>query len=349
MKFLLFIFFQISFLAYCQYNVGLNGFQYMNGFYAARNIGTGNNLISVIDNDLVLSSENPALLNRNMVNQLAFNQTLLPTGVNFGSLQYAFNSKIGVFSPIIKYTNYGAFVGTDEAGNSLGDFNALDYSVGMLYSKEFNPVLSLGVGMHVLGSHLESYSSYAFSSSFSAVFKHPNQLFSAALLAKGIGFTFKQYTTDTKTMLPIDVQASVTYKLKHAPFRFSLLAKQLNKWDIVYQDPNEKPTYDALTGDTIPVQTAGFLEKLGHHLNLQVELIASKSVHFRTGFDFHRQQQLRVYNRPGLAGFSFGVGIYLKKIRLDYGFLIYSKAGQNHAIGISTNLSDWKKKCKIGY
>jgi hypothetical protein len=34
----------------------------------------------------------------------------------------------------------------------------------------------------------------------------------------------------------------------------------------------------------------------------------------------------------------------MKKIRLDYGVMIYSKAGQNHAIGISTNLSDWKKK-----
>lgn len=336
--------FQICFLTFGQYNVGINGFQYINGFYSARNIGTGNNLISVIDNDIVLSSENPALLNKAMVNQLAINQTLLPTGVNFGSIQYAFNSKIGIFSPIVKYANYGSFEGTDVGGNSIGNFGALDYSIGMLYSKEFNPVISLGLGFNMLGSHLETYSAYAFSSTFSAVFKHPNKLFSAALIAKGLGVSFKQYTTSQKTSLPIDVQASLTYKLKHAPFRFSILAKQLNRWDIVYQDPNEKPSYDALTGDTIPVNTPGFIEKLANHLNLQIELIASKSVHFRTGFDFHRQQQLRVYNRPGLAGFSFGVGIYLKKFRFDYGVLIYSKAGQNHAIGISTNLSDWKRK-----
>jgi len=344
MRFIAFVFFQISFLAFSQYNVGLNGFQYVNGFYSARNIGTGNNLISVIDNDLVLSSENPALLNRGMTNQLAINQSFLPTGVNFGSIQYAFNSKFGVFSPVIKYANYGSFTGTDIGGNSQGDFGALDYSVGLLYSKEFNPVISLGFGLNVLGSHLETYSAYAISSTFSTFYKHPNNLFSAALIAKGIGVSFKQYTSNQKTSLPVEVQASISYKLKHAPFRFSLLAKQLNKWDIVYQDPTEQPTYDALTGDTIPVQTPGFIEKLANHLNLQVELIASKSLHFRTGFDFNRQQQLRVYNRPGLAGFSFGVGIYMKKIRLDYGVMIYSKAGQNHAIGISTNLSDWKKK-----
>ena len=326
-----------------QYNIGINGFQYINGYFSARSIGTGNNLISVVDNDLVLTSENPALLNPSMKSQLVLNQSLLPTGVNFGLVQYAFNSKYGTLSPIIKYANYGGFVETDETGNVLGNFGALDYSVGLLYSKSYNPVISLGAGIQLLGSHLENFSGYGFSTTFSAVYKHPNQLFAAALVAKGIGLTFKEYTTNQKTALPVDVQASISYKLKHAPFRFSILAKQLNKWDIVYQDPNQLPTYDALTGDTIPVQKAGFLEKLAHHANLQVELIASKSLHFRTGFDFHRQQQLRVYNRPGLAGFSFGIGIYLKKIRLDYGFLIYSKAGQNHAIGISTNLSDWKK------
>lgn len=346
MKFILIITFQLSFFAFGQYNFGINGFQFINSFYSARNIGTGNNLVSVIDNDLVLSSENPALLNQGMMYQVALNQTLLPTGVNFGSIQYAFKSKLGFFSPTIKYANYGSFAATDIGGTSLGNFSALDYSLGIGYSKEFNPVLSIGLGMNIMGSHLETYSAYAFSSTFSALYKHPDKLFSAALVAKGIGFCFKQYTSNQKTTLPVDVQASLTYKLKHAPFRFSILAKQLNKWDIVYQDPNEMPTYDALTGDTIPVKTPGFLEKLAHHLSLQVELIASKSLHFRTGFDFHRQQQLRIYNRSGLAGFSFGVGVYLKKIRLDYGYMIYSKAGQNHAIGISTNISDWKKKRK---
>jgi len=344
MKFSFFLFLFLSLKSYGQYNVGINGFQYINGFYSARSIGTGNNLISVVDNDLVLSSENPALLNDKMHSHLALNQTLLPTGINFGSVQYAFKSRFGVFSPIIKYANYGRFVETDETGNVLGKFYALDYSLGMLYSKEFSPVISLGVGMNLLGSHLEQYSGYGFSSMFSAIYKHPNKLFSAAFVVKNLGYTFKQYTTSQKTTLPIDVQASASYKLKHAPFRFSILAKQLNQWDVIYKDPNEKPTYDALTGDTIPVKSYGFLEKLGHHMNLQVEIIASKALHFRTGFDFHRQQQLRVYNRPGLAGFSFGVGVYLKKIRLDYGLLIYSKAGQNHAIGLSTNLGDWKKK-----
>ena len=333
-----------AFVSFGQYNTGFQGFQFLNGFYNARSIGTGNNLISVCDADINLAAENPSLLNQKMINSIAVNQSLMPTGVSLGSVQYAFNSKVGIFSPIVKYVNYGQFTETDETGNVHGKFGALDYSLGINYSKSFNPEISLGVGFQVLGSNLQRYFALGFSSTFSATYRHKNELFSAAFVAKGIGLTLKEYTSSTKTSLPMDVQASLSYKLKHAPFRFSVLAKQLNKWDIVYQDPNAKPTYDALTGDTIPVKIPGFGEKLAHHFSLQVELLASKSLHFRTGFDFHRQQQLSVYNRPGLAGFSFGIGLYLKKIRLDYGFLIYSKAGQNHAIGLSTNLSDWKRK-----
>ena len=334
----------VSFYTFGQSNSGVHGFQFLNSFYTARNIGTGNNLISVFDADITLAAENPALLSDKMDKSIAVNQSLMPTGVNFGSFQYAFRSKVGIFSPIVKYVNFGQFTAMDEAGVAQGQFGALDYSLGMNYSRKFNPVLSLGVGVQLFGSNLERYFALGFSSTFAATYRHKNELFSAAILVKGIGFTFKEYTTAQKTPLPIDVQASLTYKLKHAPFRFSILAKQLNKWDIVYQDPNAKPTYDALTGDTIPVEIPGFGEKLAHHFSLQVELLASKTLHFRTGFDFHRQQQLSVYNRPGLAGFSFGVGLNFKKIRFDYGFLIYSKAGQNHAVGLSTNLSDWKRK-----
>lgn len=284
MKYFIIGLFQFCFLANAQLGNGFDGFQFINGFYSARSIGTGNNLISVIDNDLVLTSENPALLNSKMYNQLAVNQSLLPTGVNFGSIQYAFKSKVGIFSPIIKYVNYGGFTETDEVGHVLGKFSSLDYSVGMLYSREFSPVISIGVGLNLLGSHLESYSGYGFSTTISALYKHPNQLFSVAFLAKGIGISFKNYTSNEKTSLPMDVQASLTYKLKHAPFRFSLLAKQLNQWDIVYRDPNEKPSYDALTGDTIPVKIPGFVGEACESSEFASRINCFKVIAFSHGF-----------------------------------------------------------------
>lgn len=344
MRFLIFSLFLFPLQLLSQVAVGSNGFAFVNGNYSARSVGMGGRTASIYDNDLSLANDNPAVLNEKMNGMMQINQGLLPAGINFGAFNYAVKTKIGVFSPTIKYVNYGKFTETDETGRVLGNFSATDFSVGTNFGRSLNKVIHLGASFQFLGSNLASYSAYGVSLGFGAIMTHSNELISGGLAVRNIGFVFKEYTSNEKTSLPIDVQAAFSFKLKHAPFRFSILAHHLNKWNIVYQDPTLKPTFDALTGDTIPVPTAGFGEKLANHFNFQVELLASKSVQLRAGFDYHRRQQLKLVDRPGLAGFSFGVGVKFKKISLDYGFMIYSKAGQNHSIGISTQISDWLKK-----
>lgn len=343
MRFLIVTLLFFPLVAFSQNAVGSNGFAFLSGNYSARSIGVGGNLISIADNDLSLANDNPAVLNEKMNGMMQVNQGLLPSGINFGAVNYAIKSKIGVFAPTLKYVSYGQFTETDETGRTLGKFKAADYSLGVNYGRTLNKVIQLGASANLLGSNLETYSAYGFSVGFGAIMTHPNQLISGGFAVKNIGFVFKQYTSNAKTSLPIDVQAAFSLKLKHAPFRFTVLGHHLNKWDIVYQDPNLKPTYDALTGDTIPVKTAGFGEKLAHHVNFQLELLAS-NFNLRMGFDYHRRQQLKVFERPGMAGFSLGLGMKFKKFRIDYGVMLYSKAGQNHSLGISTQISNWVKK-----
>ena len=136
---------------------------------------------------------------------------------------------------------------------------------------------------------------------------------------------------------------ATSYKLKHAPFRISLLAHHLNKWDITYIDPNLKPTVDPLTGDTIPVKRPGFLTKLAHHLTYQLEILVTKNIDIRAAFDYHLRKELALSTRPGISGFSFGAGFHFSKFSLDYGFTIYSRAGYNNMVTLSTNLSKWRR------
>jgi hypothetical protein len=344
MRFLIFTLLFLPIFVTAQSSVGSNGFAFVNGNYSARSLGMGGKTISISDNDLSLANDNPAILNEKMNGMIQVNQGLLPAGINFGAVNYAIKTKIGVFAPSIKYVNYGKFTETDETGRVLGNFSATDFSVGTNFGRSLNKVIHLGANFQFLGSNLDTYSAYGMSLGFGVLMTHPNELISGGLAVRNIGFVFKEYTSNAKTSLPIDVQAAFSFKLKHAPFRFSILGHHLNQWNIVYQDPTLKPTFDALTGDTIPVPVAGFGEKLANHFNFQVELLASKSVQIRAGFDYHRRQQLKLIDRPGLAGFSFGVGMKFKKIQLDYGFMVFSKAGQNHSIGISTQISDWLKK-----
>jgi hypothetical protein len=165
----------------------------------------------------------------------------------------------------------------------------------------------------------------------------------ATFLVKNAGILLKDFTSDSHSKLPLDVQAGLSYKLKHAPFRFGLQGYQLNKLNNVYLDPLAVPTYDPLTGDTIPIYTPSVGTKIAHHVNFQVELYASKSFQLRGGFNFMRRQQMKLIDHPGLAGFSMGMSLKLKKFNLDYGVQFYSKAGSVHSLGLNTSIQNWKK------
>ena len=326
------------------YNFGLNSFSFLNTIYSARSAGLGSNLITISDKDIGLSVENPSLLNKNHVRNLQVNQALMPSGVQVGMLCYAFQSKHGLFSPVVRFQNYGKFEGTDELGNSTNSFSAIEYSVGINYSQAVGKTIKIGAGINLIGSHMEVYSSLGIHGTMGATYIHPSQNFSAAVLVKNIGYQLVSFANTERAPLPVEVQSGISYKLKHAPFRISVLGHHLNHWKILYEDPNLQPTIDALSGDTIPVARPGFGKTLASHFSYTLELLASENLEFRTGFNYFRREQMKLLDRPGLAGFSFGIGIQLKRVKFDYGVLIVSTAGSNHYLGISTNFDSWKKK-----
>jgi hypothetical protein len=134
----------------------------------------------------------------------------------------------------------------------------------------------------------------------------------------------------------------LSHKLAHAPFRFSLLGQHLERWDLTYNDPNAQPKKDPLTGEIIPLEEAGFGEKLMRHFVVQTEILFGSKLHLRVGFNYHRRQELKVVQRPGIAGFSFGAGLYFKRFSLDYGIMSYSSAGVQNMLTLTLPLGKTK-------
>jgi len=56
-----------------------------------------------------------------------------------------------------------------------------------------------------------------------------------------------------------------------------------------------------------------------------------------------RRAELNVNNLRSLAGFSTGVGIKVKKFRIDYGLAVYHLAGTVHHFGISTDIGSFRR------
>ena len=324
---------------------GNSSFQLLGLHFNARSAGLGGNFISVKDKDVNMGVANASLLNAKMDKDISFSSSLLSGGVNYGTLAYGYKLKeIAVMSSYIQYIAYGKMDRRTINGEKEGTFSPFEMIAGSSIGRELNPRLSVGANLNFLYSQLETYSSVGASVNFSGTFHHEEKGILVTVLAKNIGYQFKSYTNNkSRKPLPIDVQLATSYKLPHAPFRISVLVHHLNKWDLTYNDPTLQPTTDPLTGDIVPVPRASWFEKLGRHFTFQLETIIGKHFDLRVGFDYQRRKELALAERPGIAGLSFGAGLKLRKFSLDYGFIMYSRAGFNNMITFSTNLSTWKK------
>lgn len=335
-----FVFFSICSLAQTG---GTSTFALLDLTYNARSAGLGNDFISVKDQDINLGVSNPSLYNAKMQANLSLSQALLAGGINYGQVAYGRKIFNGFGAGSIRYVNYGEFKRTNVNGTEEGTFNPFECIIGAGYGKQLNPRISVGVNLNMIFSQLETYNAFGAAIDLAGAYTSKDENLLVTALVKNAGYQFNGYTKKQHDALPAEFQMAMAYKLKHAPFRFSLLAHHLNNWNISYVDPNLTPTVDQLTGDTIPVKYAGFGEILARHFTYQLEVIASKNIHLRTGFDYQRRQEMKLSQRPGIAGLSFGIGFYFNKISIDYGFSIYSRAGFNNMLTISTNLSKWKK------
>ena len=337
----------LTFLISCSLNGqtgGSTSFSLLNLTFNARSAGLGGDFISVRDNDLNIGISNPCLLNSSMNKTMSLSSSLLAGGINYGMAGYGYQvNKIGSMASYIKYISYGTFSRTAVNGTAEGTFSPFEMIAGTSLGREINPRMAVGTSINLLYSQLEIYSALGASVDFSGTYHNDDKGFLVTVLAKNIGYQFKSYVKGNRALLPVEIQMAASYKVEHAPFRISILAHHLNKWDITYSDPNLIQTIDPLTGDTIPVASAGFFEKLGRHFTYQLEVLMSKNIHLRFGFDYQQRKELALEQRPGIAGMSFGLGLHFSKFSLDYGFVVYSRAGYNNILTLSTNFSEWKK------
>lgn len=317
---------------------GIHAFQNLNSQYNARTMGLGGDAIAIYDNDQNLALNNPSIMNYQMHGRFGFNQSIMTSGVNTGALTYArkMNRTMGMVH--FRYASYGKMDRTDIDGTNLGTFTPGDFILGVSAQRSFNERMSVGATLNFLYSQLDAYTAFGTSLDIAGLYRDSARNLNIVGVVKNLGVQWKGYT-NIRNPLPLEVQFGISHRLKHAPFRISLIAQHLQKWNLSYVDPNAKPRVDPLTGDTIQVKNAGFIENLARHAKIQLEILVGKKLQIRTAFDYQRRRELAITGRGGLAGFSFGVGLAFKRFSIDYGWYVYSVAGGQHGLTLNFLLS----------
>ncbi len=312
---------------------------------SARVSGLGGKFISVWDDDLNMAYTNPALLDSSDTRQLAMNYGNLFADVGLGSVSYAYHrSKVGTFAATLNYLSYGEFSERDEFNNDLGSFSASDYVFAIAYGRDMDSLFRVGANLKFIHSQLAQYTSSAIAADLAGTYRSKNQEFSMGLVIRNVGVPLSNYTEDNRESLPLSVDLGMSKRLSKSPLRLSLTLSDLQQWDLSYIDPADIGQTDPLTGEAIPVEKADFAKQFLLHVNGSMEFLLGDNFHIRLGYDFRRRDELALNDRPGGAGLSWGIGLKIAKMHLNYGRVVYNQAGATNHIGLNLRWNDWKKK-----
>lgn len=314
---------------------------------SARETALGGSLITMVDDDVALSSANPALLSDSTDRSLSFNHTFIFDGIASGYVGYGFglerwgmNGHAGV-----RYVDYGDFVAADQFGNRDGTFSASEVAIEGGVSRKLNDRMTVGVNLRGISSGLETYTSFGISGDLGMLYTRPGSLSQVAFVIRNIGgevATFAQ----ARSSAPLDIMIAYSRQLKHLPFRFTVTAHQLQQWDIRYDDPDAPQETNILGEVQQDSRLNQELDNLFRHLMFSGEFLLGRAqnLRLRAAYNHFRRQELSLSEFRSLAGFSLGVGLKVNRFRIDYGIGYHHTAGAANHITISTNLDRFTRK-----
>ena len=323
---------------------GNNTYEFLNLPSAARIAAVGGTSISVEDNDLNLAFQNPGLLDSLMSSQLVLNYVPYFADIKYGYVAYAQHYKnIGTFSAGIHYVDYGTFIKADNTGTITGEFGAREYSFNLAYSRPVYERITAGVTLKTIYSSLEEFTSFGVAADIGAFYTNKEGNFGLGVVVKNAGTQLTTYIPENHEPLPFEVQMGVSYRLRNAPLRLSITAQHLEKPNLTYIDPNKATETDPITGE-VTEQKISLFEKIGRHVVIGGEILITKNLNLRLGYNYMRRKDLSLETRRSVSGFSGGFGFRIYKFHFSYGRAAYHLAGGSNYFSITTSIGDFLSK-----
>lgn len=334
----------LIFSSKAQITGGQSSFAFLQTPQSAKIAAIGGDNVSSYGNDPSMVYKNPALLNNDMTNRVNVNVTSFKSGTKLSSLHYVVpESKIGIFSVGLTYLNYGVLTRRDESGANQGEFFANDFILhGSKAFKQDNFVI--GFTPKIAFSQIERYNAMAFATDIGGTFNHPEKNITVGLTIQNVGFTLKNYS-EVNGKLPFNATGGVTVKPEHMPLKMSITAHHLQQFDIVYDDPNQRNQPFFITDSTEYKVPLG--NKILRHFTIGGEFILSENFNFRMGYNFQRRRELRLTDKSGGAGFSFGFMIKTKAYQIDFTKVYNNYAGRPIYLSIIIDFNNILKRKQI--
>ena len=192
---------------------GGHTYEFLNLAIPARVSALGGSLISVKDNDLNLSFQNPSLLYSTMHHSLALSYIDYFSDIQYGYAAYSRTyKKLGSFSAGIQFLDYGTFTSATKEGEITGQFTAGEYALNIGYGRALDSNFAVGATLKTIYSKLSDYVSYGNALDLGGIYNNKRHFFSAGLVVKNIGKQWKAYTIGHEP-LPFEIELGLSKKI----------------------------------------------------------------------------------------------------------------------------------------
>lgn len=305
---------------------GRTSFDYLLLPASAHTAALGGNHITVIEPDISLAFNNPALLGYEMDKQLNVSYLSYISDVGMGNV--IFGKSINRRTTLafgVNFTNYGEMLETTESNDIIGDLSASDITGNIFLSRDLTEKLRGGITGKFIYSNYAHNTAYGLGVDVGLSYYDPEREFAWSLVGKNIGRQVKAYVDDLYS-LPWDIQFGISKKLANAPLRLSLTAVHLKRWR--FENFNDKKD--------------SFLKTLGKHLVIGVDIVPSDNFWIGLGYNVKRGSDLRVENGSKFSGFTAGAGLKVRAFNFGIAYGNYHPSANSLLFSLSYSFAEMK-------
>lgn len=309
-----------------------SAYTFLNVSSSSKIYGLGGVNISLVDDELMSTDCNPALLGPEMTGQIGLNYMHYIGGSNFAGLRYAhFAGEHGAWSASVRYFGYGSMKETLPDGSIVGEFSPKDVAFGATYSRDIYGRWRGGITLRGLYSAYADYSAFAISTDLGVNYYDEERDLSLSMVIANLGGQVKRFN-HSYDRLPLDVRLGWSQSFGSFPVRFSVTAWNLTKWKLPYLDAGD--------GTSEPEMKDTFKSNLFRHLVFGADIIASPNYYIGLGYNYKTRTDMSTYSRSFLSGFSLCGGINVRSFAVGVAFAQPHTGATTFMLNLTCRLDD---------
>lgn len=315
-----------------------SAYNWLNISSSSRIYGLGGVNISLVDDDIQVIDQNPALLGGEMSGQIAINYMRYIGGSNLAGVRYGHSAgERGAWAATVQYFGYGSIKESLPDGSVVGSFSPKDVAFGASYSHDITGNLRGGIALKMLYSGYADYTAFALATDLGINYYDPDSDLSLSAVLANLGGQIKRFN-EVYDRLPFDIRLGISKSFGAFPVRFSITAWNLTKWKLPFLQAG-----DGSSGSQPEVKDK-FMSNLFRHLVFGADLISSPNFYLGIGYNYKIRTDMATYSRNFLSGWSLSGGFKGRSFAVGAALAQPHTGATTFMVNLSLSLNDLLNK-----